>query len=227
MWIAILAGLALALCWWLIWRLTTDAEKIDRALRSASGNFLEIGLYKDYPRPMLQSLGSLNGASLRLGWLLLPPSLLFLLPLFIIGFCVWSSLAFRPLVVGEAVLVSAQSIEPMELKLPMQLVLEAGPVRVKDSSTTYWRVRGEEKGYFPFEVVGPQSTLHGYLNVENNWPPPKSGFISTGVQVDYPRRELWIGTRRIHYALAVFLTFLIALPLTAVILPARRKKREK
>ena len=222
--IAVLSGFVLALSWWVIWRFTTDDQKADRAIQAAGGNFLEIGVYKNYPRPMLKSLGALNRSSLRLGWLLLPPSLLFLIPLFLVGFYSWSTLAFRPPAVGESVLISAPSIEALELQTPPLLTVEAGPVRVPDSQTTYWRVLAEDKGAFPLQVNGPQVTLHGKLKVMDTWTPLK-GSMSGKIQVDYPDRDLWVGTRRIHFALAVFLAFLIGLPLTNKLVPRRRKKR--
>lgn len=209
----LLGGAILALAWWVVYRLVTDQEKVRRVLRQISGNILEIGLYKDYPRPMGAALKSLNRSNAKLAGLLLPPSLLFMVPLGLVGYYLWSCAAFRPLAVGEAVLIRSGSTRPVELKLPDSVLLEAGPVSTEDS--TYWKVKATREGRFVVGVEQARATLL----VAEGWPSTQSLFRPGDLQVLYPPRHLWWGSYKLHWLWFVLATFLPTLIVVTKISP--------
>ncbi len=224
----LLGGLGLALSWWIIWRLVTRPEVVDSALSRAGGHFLEIGIYRDHPRPMLKSLGALNRAGMRLCWVLLPPSLAFTLPLLALGYLLWHSLALRPPVVAEAFLVSVTGpTEQVALEVPAELAVEVGPARVGGEGQTSWRLRANQEGRFPIKVRTQSGETSKEVLVGQSWSPvwPSSNYSGgLTIEVDYPERTIWMGDTRIHWALALFLAFLVALPLTQRWIPAWRKE---
>lgn len=177
----VLGSLVLAVAWWVIWRLTTDDAKTKDVVDRATGHFLEIGLYKDHPRPMFKALWELQVASLRLGWVLLLPSLLFLIPLILVLPYLAASYTHRPLKVGESAVVSLEgATAEATLELPTGLNLEAGPLVYptplspnnfsKVPRKNYsWRVSGSEPGSYQATFKAGRTEVTKRVRVGETW----------------------------------------------------------
>jgi hypothetical protein len=224
--ILLIASLLLGLAWIVLWRSTTSAERAVEVTDHGIGHFLEIGIYKDHPRVMFRCLGDLFLVSFRLARLLLPVSILFVLPCLLVVPYVASTFQSRPLEVGETTVLSVKSSEPIRLELPPGLVTEAGPVHDRSSQSYYWRLRGETPGVHLVRLghtdltktvrVGDSGTVNGrrtpawghWLFHPTEWPLPAGPVVE--IRVDYPKRTLWVGDHEVHWGWFLFLGFLLS-----------------
>ncbi len=228
-----LGGLILALIWWALWRLTTDSRSVGQILSQATGHFLEIGLYKDQPRAMGESLWELQRVSLRLGWVLLAPSLLFLIPLVLVGGYLGACSSHRPLLPGESAVLSVRGPAKVRLVLHPSLVEEAGPLvrDVNGKKETVWRISGTTPGSFQVAMeVGEKRYLKrvrvgapgpavkstrssrwlGWL--QNPTELPLSG--EAEVRLDYPPHTTWLGVWSVPWWLVLLGWFLLFVTVT-------------
>lgn len=223
-------GLLLALAWWALWRLTTNAASVHQVIARASGHFLEIGLYKDQPRAMAQSLWELQRVSLRLAWVLLAPSLLFVFPLVLVVVYLGACYSHRPLLPGESAVLSVRGLpQPVELALHPSLLEEAGPV-VREleggGQETLWRIKGMDPGSFQVSLSGGEVRVLKRVTIgqpggavnsvrSSRWldwlknPTEMPLDREVEIRLDYPRRELWFGDRQVPWWFVLVCWFLI------------------
>lgn len=189
--------------WWLILRRFAPP---DRLQRRSQGQILELLLYADSPGLTARVLADLTGTSWRLLLALSPASLLSLLLTVLIllglrGFCDW-----RPPVPGERLLVSAATVEPVQLRLGPGLRLDSQPLRTP--SATFWRVVAESPGRHEIWLDHGQ---HAQLQVGPSWAylrPRQAGFT-----IHYPHRQFWWQERQLDWPLGLGLSCLFWLGL--------------
>lgn len=203
-----LFGVALfwAFCWWLLMRWATDADGLARMIHRALGHLLEIGLYKDAPRPLFGALGDLCKAGLKVGRLLLLPSILMLLP--ILPTLPWlSSLyQYRPVEPGESVVLSVNTAAPQSVKLKLPAGVKLDAPRVASPEEVFWRLRADQPGLYELEVDSEGQNLHRRLRVGI---PGSVQTTGQGLRLDYPPRTLWIGDIRVHWLLVLLFWFIL------------------
>ena len=220
------ASFLLALAWLLLWRWTSVPCRTERVTGQGVGHLLEIGIYKDHPIVLLRCLGDLVLLSLSLGRLLLPASLLFLLPCLLIVPQLASRYDHRPYEVGEKVLVEVQAEVPVSLELPPGLELEAGPLFLGQS--VYWRLSAAAEGDFRIRVIDGADTQEKLLRVGGegavnpareqgrfSWlfhpseRPLPSGSSVREIHLDYPDQSLWLRDHEIHWGWLLLVGFFV------------------
>ncbi len=172
----------------LIFKHTTDQRKLDLRRDRLLGHIYEMGLYQDHLSVLARIQGRLAVANLRYLAVTLPALLALLVPMVIVVVQLESRFAHRPLGAGETTLFSVQAapahggqVAGLELDVPAGVVVEAGPVRNRTAGTVAWRLRVEDPGAGPLQVV-----LDGKLLAERRLRPdgalPRLGQASgTGV----------------------------------------------
>lgn len=233
-----LASLFLAASWWLLLRWTTGLDALNKVLDKSAGHVLEIGLYKDEPRPMMASFWDLCRSSLELGRALLAPAVLFLLPLLLVSGPLISCYEHRSLKVEENVLLWVQAefddIDSLQLDLPAGIEMDSGPVRDATSGDVAWRLQATEPGTYRLRLTKSGQSVEKRLRVEQGlkplnpqrskswlhwvWQPTESVLPGDAwadrVRLDYPKRELWLMDRVWPWWLLLLLGFLLAATLT-------------
>ena len=186
------AGLLLSLLWWAVFRWGVGPAW--QALwRRALGQLLELLLYGDSPSVLGRVFLDLLASSLRLGRLLLVPSLACLLCLVVVslglrGYCEW-----RPVRVGERFLVSAVSGPDTRLEHGPGLRQDSPPLRSRDAN--YWRLVATQAGAAPIWLADGSSRTQVWVGSEWAYLRPRQGAL----QVHYARREFWLGDRLIAW----------------------------
>jgi len=242
----LLAGFLLALGWLLIWRATTSQEKAGTLRNQAVAHLLEIGLYKDYPRPMLQSLGCLINISGQIMRLLFLPSLLFLLPALVIVLYTRALYAHRPVEPFESVVFSAITERPisLSLRLPSEVHKEVGPITDSSGLRQFWRLRAAQAGSYVVAVHGQGETAEKILVVGSDpkslnprlgrsWKDwllrfiekPLPGSSVKEIKVNYPRRKQWLGPYPVHWGVELLLSFILWLMLLGLVERQLRRRQ--
>ena len=200
-------GLALALVWWRLIAIERFARPLSGALRAVHGHLLEMLLYSAYPRVLMGCLGSVLKSSLRLSLSLLMPSLLFVLPLAFGLFLSAGFAQYRPVQLGESVMLSAESEEQFRLQAPSEVRVEVDGFRHRDLSQTTWRLRPSERGRWRLTLAGKggasftQDLIVG--EKASTWISP---FAQVGLQ--YPPRVYLLAGFLTPWWLALLLWFL-------------------
>ena len=203
------AGLLLTVLWWAIFRWGVGpAWQV--VFRRALGQLLELLLYGDSPPVLGRVFWDLLATNLRLGRMLLGPSLACGLCLLAVvvglrGYCEW-----RPVQVGESFLVSAVSPSDTRLEHGPGLREDGSPLRSRD--TNYWRLVASQAG--AASVWLSESDARAQVLVGSEWAylRPRQGQL----QVHYARRELWLGDRLINWPIGLGLACLAWLALAAM-----------
>jgi hypothetical protein len=135
----------------IVFRWTSNQEKLRRIANLCSAQILAIKLFKDEPRAVIGAFGRLLRYSLVRTWFLVPSMIVILFPtvLLLVHLAVWYE--YRPLAQGESAVVELQLAdgawaEQLELtpELPSQLALETPPLRDPEAKAMLWRVRVKE-----------------------------------------------------------------------------------
>lgn len=196
-----LAGLALGLAWWAIFRAWTARPAWRDAADRSLGLSLELLLYSESPGLMGRVLGDLAKVSLRLSRLLLGPSLLSLLAMLAVLAPLHWLCGMRPPAVGEAFLVSLQTSAPRQWSwaLPPELSVEGPGIQVGD--VVYWRLRAQKPGPHELRLEAGSQSWVAPLCVGDSWCRPHGGEL----RVHYPPRDVWLGDHFLPLWLALLL----------------------
>lgn len=243
----LLAGFLLALGWLLLWRATTSQKQGETLRNQAMAHLLEIGLYKDHPRPMLQSLGALFNTSGRVMKLLFPPSVLFVLPALVVVLYTQALYSHRPVKPWESVVLSVvtERPTPLSLRLPSEVHKEMGPISDPSGLRQYWRLSAPEAGSYTVTVQGEEKTAEKTLVVGSepkslnprlgrswrDWvlrfiekPLPRSSVNE--IKINYPRRKQWIGPYLVHWGVKLLLSFAVWLMVLGLAERQLQRRRE-
>lgn len=142
--ISLLSGAAIL---W-IFRLTSDQEALRRTKNRLQAHLLELRLFGDEPSLVWRAQRELLLDNLRLIRLLLWPLLVLTIPMALLFVYLDALYGHRPLVVGQAAIVTLQmkrSLDPLApppiLQAPGAIAVETPPVRILDDRQISWRVR--------------------------------------------------------------------------------------
>jgi hypothetical protein len=116
---------------------TSDRAAVRRATNLILAHILEFRLFLDEPAVILQAQWSLVKANVQLLRLMLLPALILAIPSFLVVSHLNSLYGRAPLMVGQAVVVSAQ--EPAKLNMPAGISIETPAVHSRGQIA--WRVR--------------------------------------------------------------------------------------
>lgn len=175
-----LAGLVLCLVWWKIFGACAARPAFRACLDRSTGLTLEMLLYSESPGLLGRVLGDVSLASVRLGGLLLWPSLLSLLAMLAVLAPLHWLCVVRPPAVGEAFLVSLPG-QVIDLPLPPGLSADGPGLWVEADKATYWRLRAQQGGVY--------ALASGQVWIGPGWVRPGRGPL----QVHYPQRDIWLG----------------------------------
>jgi hypothetical protein len=132
----------------LLFKLSTDQQRLVLARRRLMGHIYEIGLYKDELGVMLRIQRDLAAANLRYLSITLPALVVLTIPVILILAQLDARIDHRPLHAGEASLVTARLLpahadllNDLQLQVSDGIELETYPVRDARDLTATWRIR--------------------------------------------------------------------------------------
>jgi hypothetical protein len=127
---------------------TMDLPAVRSTLRQIHAHFLEFRLFFDEPRLIWRAQKALLAANLRICALLLPPTLILVLPMAWLITQLNTVSGVAPLSTGEAAVVTAQlatGLLPVDgqssLEAPPGIVVETPPLRIVSERQLVWRIR--------------------------------------------------------------------------------------
>ncbi len=228
----IVVSFFLALIWSVMMRYPTFRSPLERAILEVQGHLLEVSLYGAFPRVMAGSLGRLLGSCGRLSYSLLRPSIAFAIPLLLGILILFGGYQYRPILVGEPVLVWIESepstggVADWTLQVPSSISVEVDGFASADRK--YWRLRSQEAGRHALRFVSARGKCEKSLLVAQEsvvlsasrrpfgvrwllspWEPPLTGkWNLKEVHVDYPSGVLVLGGRFFSWELVFLLAFL-------------------
>lgn len=148
----------------LVFKVTSNQEKLDAVKRRMHAGFFEIRLFNDDLRAILRASGEIllhNVSYLRL---LIVPLLWVLVPFVLIVAQLQFHYGYEGLAPGQETLVTVELAEdwdrilpsasrpPAELEVPEGLRAEAGPVWIPSLRELTWRIAVEERGRYELGV---------------------------------------------------------------------------
>ena len=137
----------------LVFRWTSNQQKLSRIANQCRAQVLAIKLFKDDPKSIFRAFGNLLKYSAQRIWCLVPSMMVILLPsiLLLVHLAVWYE--HRPLSPGETAIVELQladkawnARQEFTPELSTQLSLETVPLRDLKNKSVLWRVRVDEVG---------------------------------------------------------------------------------
>jgi uncharacterized membrane protein (DUF106 family) len=139
----------------LIFRWTSNQERIRRVKDIIKAHILEIRLYKDSPRIIMRALGRIllkNGLYLRYA---LVPLLIMIVPVFLILIQLHFRYEYRSIRAGESVLVKAfvkpsagVNIADVRLEPPDGISVVTGPLHIPQFHEVDWRIKVQNEGHY-------------------------------------------------------------------------------
>ncbi len=231
--ISVVTGVAMLV----IFKATSDQNAIKRAKNLVKGHFLAIRLYKDDIGLMVDTMKNIIVSNLLYMKQSLRPMLFLLVPVGIILIQLGVRYEFRPLKVGEAVVVSlrvedaAVELADVRLDLPEGLELNIPPVRVEQLREINWRLKATQSGVFNLAFKHGDHVVDKRLQVVDALAPVtaqvakhdigvtimnpaesslgEASFASL-VSISYPVRDFELWGFSLHWLVAFFVISLIA-----------------
>jgi len=222
----------------LIYKYTSNQEGIRRAKDKIKAYFLEIRLFGDDWRAMLDSQKNIFLANLNYMKYALIPLCFIIIPVILIMVQLNLRYGYEPLKVGEHAVVSVQfdyskdaRYANISLKVPEGVVLDAPVLRIKKTNEVSWRVKAIKPGIYDleFEVDGEKyhkklvaskkitrfsplkpkaSFWEAFLNPAEK-PLPKDGQIEA-ITINYRPALMNILSLKVHWIIVFFVLSLIA-----------------
>lgn len=228
-WPAMLAAsFIFALLALVVFKFCSNQGQLRRARNRAVARLLELHLFRDDPRAVFGIAARIFAETARYAARSLPPLLALLVPggLFIIQLSGWFQ--YRPLVPGEATLLTVSLAREAEVRAEVSpgLTLETSAFRSPRAREVAWRLRaGEGAGQAWIELtadgqverksvaasrelrkVSPLRASVGlWKRLANPAEPrlPEAGALRE-IRVDYPRRVWSVGLVRVNWVVALF-----------------------
>lgn len=152
---SLLAGLLMLL----IFRYTSNQQRIRETKNGIKAHLLELWLFRDDPRIMISAqwqLLRLNGRYMKLA---LQPMIVMIVPMALILIFLEGWFGYRPLQPGEAVIVSVQVsdgeiglLERASLRASNGVVVETPPLRIPLTKEVDWRIQANGPGIHKVSV---------------------------------------------------------------------------
>jgi len=144
----------------LIFKWSTDQEKLVAARRVLTGRVYEMGLYQDHLSVLAKIQRDLFVANLRYLRYSLPALAVIILPMILILAQLDARYGRRPFLPGETTLLRVELgpeattlIEGIRLEAPAGVAIETAPVRDFQAGVAVWRLRAEAAGHHDVRVV--------------------------------------------------------------------------
>jgi len=144
----------------LLYKWSTDQDKLVAARRVLTGRVYEMGLYQDHLRVLLKIQRDLALANLRYLRCSLPALAVIILPMILILVQLDARYGRRPFLPGEVTLLRAELgpgtanlLEGIRLEAPAGVAIETAPVRDFRAGTAVWRLRAVTEGRHEVRVL--------------------------------------------------------------------------
>lgn len=232
--ISVLTGVLMLL----IYKYTSNQAGITKAKDRIKAHFLAIVLFSDTLIVLLKSIGNILKWNLFYLGHNIKPLLVMIVPVLLLLVQLNFWYGYRPLDVGEQVLVTADVAEGTDLRLAVAtlaadggVAVETPAVRAPSKEQVTWRIRGTEPGEHRLTmaigdsvetkrvVVGPPGPVYRLAPLRHNgnfvdsllYPGEKklNGAIQT-IRVDYPPIEMAIFKWRIHWIIVYLVLSIVA-----------------
>jgi len=218
----------------LIWlfKMTSNQKAISRAKNLLNGYMLEIRLFKDDPGIVFAAFGRVLWSNIIYMRYAITPMLFMLLPVVLLLIQADMRYGVRPVEPGERILLTValagemgNGPEAVALKLPAQVKIAAGPVRVASGNEISWELEVSEKGNYAIgidagggrlavplkadgiapavgRVMTAGSVIDRLMNPAYPAPPGDSGVKR--IEVGYPAREMKAAGITVHWLITFF-----------------------
>ncbi len=158
----------------LLFKAVTQQDKLTHTRDQLFGHIYEMGLYQDHLGILARIQGDLAKTNFRYLFLTLPALVALTLPMIFTLGQLEGRFGYRPLKVGEEVVVTVQadddtetSVQDLDVRLPAGLVVKAGPVRNQRKRTVSWRFGILDAGEYELEFYqGKKLMGQAKLNAE-------------------------------------------------------------
>ncbi len=217
-----------------VFRYTSDQQKIKKTKDVIKSFILEIRLYKDSPRVIMRAFGKIlfkNAIYIRYAFV---PLLIVFVPVVLILINLDARYAHRGIEPGETVVVKSIRDEnrgkDVNLTVPEGIHIETPPLHIPAEKAVIWRLAVAKAGQYDLKFSvnghtetkslyamtkpvklsarrGPSRFLQVLLNPAEKPLPPDSPFRS--LSVDYPARENKILGLRVHWLITFFVLSLV------------------
>jgi hypothetical protein len=174
-WAVCALSLATALLILVVFRFTSNPERIKETKNCIKAHVLEMWLFRDNPRIILTAqwrIVRLNGRYLKLTG---GPMLVMLLPLSVMFFAVDGWFSYRPMRPGEQTIVSLwvgekwqDLLETAALEANGGIAVETPPLRIPVANQVDWRIRAMQAGVHKMSVNLAGHLLEKQLIVSQN-----------------------------------------------------------
>ncbi len=145
-------SIAVGIVFILIFRSTSDQNKIREKKEQIQGYMMEMRLFKDNPRILLSAFGNIICNNLSYIKYALKPLLVMSIPVIIILIHLDAWYGYMPLKKGDSVILSVKtrgiikSHDKVEIIVSDGIVVETPPIWIPDANEVDWRIRVDEWG---------------------------------------------------------------------------------
>jgi hypothetical protein len=161
-WAIIFISLVTGILMLLLFKWSTNQDKLTAVKRRLLGHLYELGLYQENLRVMFRIQGDLAKANLRYLATTLPALLAIVVPLVMILAQLDSRFAHRPFATGETSLVTAtvtadhaSLLDQLELSSSPAVTVDSLPVRDHQRLTATWRIKVTGNGQHELVLAAP------------------------------------------------------------------------
>jgi len=238
LWVLSLVSVMTGLLMLLIFRYTSDQQRIRETKNAIKAHLLELWLFRDDLRIMLSAQGQilrLNGRYLRLA---MKPMMFLILPVALLLISLEAWFGYRPLRPGEVVIVSMrvsdgkiELLERASLEVNGGLTVETPPLRIPLAKEVDWRIRATAVGTHTLQVkvlnhtvekplvvsdklipVSPRRVLDSFWNKLLNpmEPPIPSDSPVEQIAVHYPARKIEVFGWEMHWIAIFFIISVVS-----------------
>ncbi len=238
-WSLALFALLIGIIMLIIFRYTSDQQKIREAKSRIRAYIFELSLFKDEIGIVLSAQKNIFVYNLRYIKYALKPMLFMMIPLALILIQLESWYGYRPLKPDESAIVSLKlrdnglALSDITLTAGEGITVETPPLRIPDQNEIDWRIRARENGdrVLTFNVPGEQIrqkvivSEKGLVQVSPLASASVSGFTDTllnpalrplpgdspveRIRIDYPAMSIEIYKWHVHWLVIVFVLSIV------------------
>ena len=151
--ISVLTGVLMPL----IFKRISNQDGIRQTKNRIKAHLLEMRLYKDDIRLSIRAMLRIMLNNLRYLTYALKPMLVLMIPVLFILIYTGTRYGYRPVGVGEDVILTAtlqeeSGLQEIHLETPEEIHVETPPLRIPLEKKIYWRVRALKEGNFNIEI---------------------------------------------------------------------------
>lgn len=232
--ISILTGLFMLL----VFRYTSDQQRIKTTKNAIKAHILELWLFRDNLKIMLLAqlrILKLNGTYLKLA---IKPMIILIVPLVLLLISLEGWFGSRALRLGEVAIVSVlvsdvgeRLLENISLQVNNGAKVETPPLRIQQAKEADWRIRASAAGEHILQVKLPGHRVEKKLMVSNRFIPVAPRRVAAGfwntvlnpieqpipngspvkqIEVHYPKRAFMIFGWNIHWLVFFFITSILS-----------------